>query len=184
MVVTRTMLRRSGHGPECLEKFLTERHYPDLTTGSRSSKQSGWARPQRGGKASYGESDVFDSNNCDDGRGCRFTNTAVPSFDGTGCWQQHLLIFQSIVKSNGWSPTTAALQLFAHLDGEALDVALLMPVEEREQWTAFARGLLDYLNSPGRLAAVRRRFESASRRPGVDQLPLPRNWESLQCADL
>ena len=70
-----------------------------------------------GGKASYGESDVFDSYNCDDGRGRRFTNTAVPRFDGTGCWQQHLLIFQAIVKSNGWSPTTAALQLFAHLDG-------------------------------------------------------------------
>ena len=49
------------------------------------------------------------------------------------------------MKSNGWSPTTAALQLFAHLDGEALNVALLMPREEREQWTAFARGLSDYL---------------------------------------
>ena len=97
-----------------------------------------------------------------------FTNTAVPRFDGTGCWQWHLLIFQAIVKSNGWSPTTAALQLFAHLDGEVLNVALLMPVEEREQWTAFARGLLDHFNCPGRLAAVRRRFERASRRPGVD----------------
>ena len=29
-------------------------------------------------------------------------------------------------------------------------------------------GLSDYFNSPGKLAAVRRRFESASRRPGVD----------------
>ena len=36
------------------------------------------------------------------------------------------------MKSNGWSPVTAALQLFAHLDGEALNVALLMPVKERE----------------------------------------------------
>ena len=47
-------------------------------------------------------------------------------------------------------------------------MALLMPVEEREQWTAFARGLSDYFNSPGRLAAVRRQFESESRWPGVD----------------
>ena len=47
-------------------------------------------------------------------------------------------------------------------------MALLMPVEEREQWTAFAGDLSDYFNPPGRLAAVRRRFESASRRPGVD----------------
>ena len=150
------------------ENFRTERHNPDLATGSRTSKQSGWARPRRGGKALSGGSDVFDGHSCDDGRGRRFTNTAVPRFDGTGCWQRHILIFQTIVKSNGWSPTTAALQLFAHLDGEALDVALLMPVEEREQWTAFAKGLSDYLTSPGRLAAVRRRFESASRRPGVD----------------
>ena len=131
-------------------------HYPDLATGSRFSKQSGWARPRGEGKALSGESDVFDGHNCDDGRGRRFTNTAVPRFDGTDCWQRHLLIFQAIVKSNGWSPTTAALQLFQHLDGEALNVALLMPVEEREQWTAFARDLSDYLNSPRRLAAVRR----------------------------
>ena len=73
----------------------------------------------------------------------------------------------AIACSNGWSPTTAALQLFVHLDGEALNVALLMPVEEREQWMAFARSLSDYFNSPGRLMAVWRRFESASCRPLV-----------------
>ena len=72
------------------------------------------------------------------------------------------------MKSNGWSEATAALQLFAHLDGEALDVALLMPVEEREQWEDLSNGPLEYYNSPGRLAVFRRRFESASRRPGVD----------------
>ena len=55
--------------------------------------------------------------------GSRFTNTAVPRFDGGGCWQQHLQIVQAIVKSNGWSEGTAALQLFTHLDGEALNVA-------------------------------------------------------------
>ena len=72
MVVTRTMLRRCGHGPECLGKFLTERHYPDLATRNQTLKQSGWARPRRGGKALSGESDVFDGHNCDDGRGRRF----------------------------------------------------------------------------------------------------------------
>ena len=40
---------------------------------------------------------------------------------------------QAIVKSNGWSEETAALQQFTHLDEEALNVALLMPVEEREK---------------------------------------------------
>ena len=53
--------------------------------------------------------------------GGRFTNTAVPRFGGGGCWQQHLQIVQAIVKSNGWSEGMAALQLFAHLDGEALN---------------------------------------------------------------
>ena len=58
-----------------------------------------------------------------------------------------------------------ALQLFAHLDGEALNVALLMPVEEREQWKDLANSLSEYYNSPGRLAVVRWRFESPT---GVD----------------
>ena len=64
----------------------------------------------------------------------RFTNTAVPRFNGGGCWQQHLQICQAMVKSNGWTDGTAVLQLFAHLDGEALNVALLMPEEERTKW--------------------------------------------------
>ena len=78
--------------------------------------------------------DVDIEHSKDNGRGRRFTNMAVPRFYGTGCWQQHVLIFQTIVKLNGWSPVTAALQLFAHLDGEALNVALLMPLIERERW--------------------------------------------------
>ena len=105
---------------------------------------------------------------CDDGRGRRFTNTAVPRFNGTGRWQQHILIVQAIVRSNGWSLMTAALQLFAHLDGEALHVALLMPVKQRERWQDLVDGLSEYYNSPGRLAVVRRRFESASRRSGME----------------
>ena len=60
-----------------------------------------------------------------------FTNAAVPRFDGGRCWQQHLQIFQAFVKSNGWTDGTAALQLFAHLDGEALNIALLIAKEER-----------------------------------------------------
>ena len=47
----------------------------------------------------------------------RFTNMAVPRFNGGGCWQHHLQIVQAIVKKNGWTDGTAALQLFAHLDG-------------------------------------------------------------------
>ena len=65
---------------------------------------------------------------------------------------------------------TAALQLFAHLDGEALNVALLNVAGEREgaMEGPSEQCLSEYYNSPGRLAVVRRRFQSASRRPGVD----------------
>ena len=98
----------------------------------------------------------------------RFANTAVPRFDGTGCWQQHLLVFRAITKSNGWSPDTATLQLFAHLDGDALQVALLMPYRIRERWKDFVDELLVYGNTPGRLAAFRRQFENERRRPGLD----------------
>ena len=56
----------------------------------------------------------------------RFTNTALPVFSGAECWYQHFHIVQAIVKSNGWLEETAVLQLFAHLNGEALNVALLL----------------------------------------------------------
>ena len=79
----------------------------------------------------------------------RFINTAVPRFNGSGCWQQHLQIVQAIVKSNGWTDGTAALQLFAHLDGEALNVALLMKEEKWAKWEGFSQGLSEYYNSPG-----------------------------------
>ena len=56
----------------------------------------------------------------------KFTNTALPVFSGVEGWYQHIHIVQAIVKSNGWPDETAALQLFVHLKGEALDVALLL----------------------------------------------------------
>ena len=98
----------------------------------------------------------------------QFTNMAVRRFDGMGCWQQHLQIVQVIVKSNGWLEGTAALQPFAYLEGEALDVALLMPKGVREKWEDLSSGLSGYHNSPGRLAVIWRRFESAIRQLGMD----------------
>ena len=98
----------------------------------------------------------------------RFTNTALPVFSGAECWFQHFHIVQAIVKSNGWSEETAALQLFAHLKGGALNVALLLTKETRESWTGLMSGLSAYYQSPGRLAVLRRRFESAFRQPGLD----------------
>ena len=98
----------------------------------------------------------------------RFTNTALPGFSGAECWFQHFHIVQAIVKSNGWSEETAVLQLFAHLKGEALNVALLLPRERSESWTGLVKGLSAYYRSSGRLAVLRRRFERAFRRPGLD----------------
>ena len=98
----------------------------------------------------------------------KFTNTAIPVFSGTEGWYQHIHIVQAIVKSNGWPEETAALQLFVHLKGEALNVALLLAKKERESWTGLVEGLAAYYQSPGRLAGLRRRFESAFRQPGLD----------------
>ena len=98
----------------------------------------------------------------------RFTNTALPVFSGAECWFQHSHIVQAIVKSNGWPEETAALQLFAHLKGEALNVALLLTKEKRESWTGLVSGLSAYYQSPSRLADLRRRFESTFRQPGLD----------------
>ena len=128
--------------------------------GVRTIMKSDSTGPQRFGRSWPDGPDV--------GGPHRFTNTAVPRFDGTGCWQQHLLVFRAITKSNGWSPDTAALQLFAHLDGEALQVALLMPNRIRERWKDFVDELSAYYNTPGRLAVFRRQFENARRRPGLD----------------
>ena len=47
-------------------------------------------------------------------------------------------------------------------------MAVLMPVKQRERWKDLVDGLSDYYNSPGRLAVIRQRFESASRRSGMD----------------
>ena len=104
----------------------------------------------------------------------RFTNTAVPRFDGDGCWQQHLHIFNAIAKSNGWTDET-----FAHLNGEALSVALLMPEGERANREGLSQGLSDYYYSPGRLAVFQRQFESATRRTGMDPATFATELEIL-----
>ena len=100
------------------------------------------------------------------------------------------------MKSNGWSEGTTALQLFAHLGGEALNVALLMPKREREKWEDLSNGLSAYYNYPGRLAVFRWRFENAFPRPGIDatfanafrrpgiDATFATELESLQCGDL
>ena len=98
----------------------------------------------------------------------RSTDTELPVFSGGEGWYQHIHIVQAIVKSNGWPDETAALQLFVHLKGEALDVALLLKKKVRESWTGLVQGLAAYYQSPGRLAGLRRQFAGAFRHPGLD----------------
>ena len=77
-------------------------------------------------------------------------------------------MFEAIVSSNGWDGVTAALQLLSHLEGDALNVALLVS----ELWWVLPGGLVgmltEHYSSPGRLADYRRQFERASREPGSD----------------
>ena len=63
----------------------------------------------------------------------RFTTTPVPRYDGVSDWDQYREVFEAIVCSNRWDEMTAALQLIAHLDGEALNVALLVPEGQRRR---------------------------------------------------
>ena len=68
--------------------------------GVRTFINSASTSPRRFGRAWPDRPDV--------GGQHRFTNTTAPRFDGTGCWQQHLLVFRAIVKSNGWSQDMSA----------------------------------------------------------------------------
>ena len=60
-----------------------------------------------------------------------FTSTPVPRYSEKSSWEQYRQVFVAIVCSNGWDGVTAALQLLSHLDGDALNVALLMPESQR-----------------------------------------------------
>ena len=80
------------------------------------------------------------------------TTTKVPRFDGTTSWEQYHQVFEEIVQSNGWDNDTAALQLFSHLEGDALNVAHLVPLARRLSRS----GLVDY----------RRQFERTTRKVG------------------
>ena len=61
-------------------------------------------------------------------RQAAFMTTKVPRFGGMTSWEQYRHVFDAIVRSNGWDNDTAALQLFSHLEGDALNVALLVPI--------------------------------------------------------
>ena len=98
----------------------------------------------------------------------RFTSTPVPRFSGKSNWEQYRQVFEAIVCSNGWDDVTAALQLLSHLDGDALNVALLVPESRRVVPGCVIKSLSDHYSSPGRLAEYKRQFQRAFRRPTDD----------------
>ena len=77
-------------------------------------------------------------------------------------------VLEAIVSSNGWDGVTAALQLLSHLEGDALNVALLVPAPRRVLPGGLVDALTEHYSSPGRLADYRRWFERASQEPGSD----------------
>ena len=103
-------------------------------------------------------------------RQAAFTTIKVPRFDGTTSWEQCKQVFDAIMRSNGWDNNTAALKLFSHLEGDALNVALLVPLSRRLSRTGLVDALSAHYGSPGRLADYRRQFE---RTAGEDPPYLP-----------
>ena len=89
-------------------------------------------------------------------------------FSGSTSWEQYQQVFDAIVLSNGWDDATAALQLLSHLQGDALSVALLIPMPRRASMKELTDALSSHYGSPGRLASYRRQFDKTERKPGED----------------
>ena len=77
-------------------------------------------------------------------------------------------MFEAIVLSSGWGDATAALQLLSHLQGDALNVALLIPMPRRASRKELTDALSAHYGSPGRLANYRRKFDKTVRKSGED----------------
>ena len=109
----------------------------------------------------------------------RFTSTPVPRYARGSNWDQYREVFEAIVCSNGWDEITAALQLVVHLDGEALNVALLVPESQRVLSGVLLKTLSAHYASPGRLVKYKRQFERMTRPPGDDPAAFAIELETL-----
>ena len=96
------------------------------------------------------------------------TSTKAPKFGRMTSWDQYRQVFDAIVQSNGWDDATVALQLLSHLEGDALNVALLVPEVKRTTRAGLIGALREYYVSPGRLADYRRQFDRTARKEGED----------------
>ena len=110
--------------------------------------------------------------------------TKVPQFGGKTSWEQNRQVFDAIVLSNGWDDATAALQLLSHLEGDALNVALLVPTSRRTSRTGLVDALSAHYGSPGRLADHRRQFDKTTRSAGEDTSIFAIALETLAFGDM
>ena len=101
-------------------------------------------------------------------RQAALTTTKVPWFSGSTSWEQYQQVFDAIALSNGWGDATAALQLLSHLQGDALSVALLIPMPRRASRKELTAALSSHYGSPGRLATYRRQFDGRVRKLDED----------------
>ena len=78
-------------------------------------------------------------------------------------------MFDVIVRSNGSDDdATVALQLLSHLEGDALNVTLLVPEVKRATWAGLVGALTEHYGSPGRLADYRQQFERMTVQEGEE----------------
>ena len=85
--------------------------------------------------------DAGGSTGCaDPSAGCVYDNQSATIWRMTS-WEQNRQVFDAIVLSNGWNDATAPLQLLSHLEGDALNVAVLVPMSRRTS----RMGLVDAL---------------------------------------
>ena len=112
-------------------------------------------------------------------RRSRYTSTQVPRYSGKSNWEQYREVFEAIVCSNGWDDVTAAIQLLSHLDGDALNIALLIPESRSVKPGFLIKSLSEHYNAPGRLAEYKRQFQRAVRHPGDDPSIFATELETL-----
>ena len=101
-------------------------------------------------------------------RQARFPSTPAPRYSGKSNWDQYREKFEAIVCLNGWDDVTSALQLLSHLDGDALNVTLLVPESQRAVPEFLMNSLSDHYNSPGRRVEYKRQFQRVVRRSEDD----------------
>ena len=64
-------------------------------------------------------------------------------------WDRYIQVFDAIARSNGWDDNTVALQLLSHLEGDVLNVALLVPEAQRATRIGLVSALNDHYGSQG-----------------------------------